>query len=52
MQLTQRAHVFDAVENEWLCGQLIQALGLPMAHTEMATFGDQRALIVERVDRE
>lgn len=49
---TTRVNVFDSVENEWLCAQIIQALGLPMAHTEMATFGDQRALIVERFDRE
>jgi serine/threonine-protein kinase HipA len=49
---TTRVDMFDSVENEWLCAQIIQALGLPMAHTEMATFGDQRALIVERFDRE
>lgn len=49
---TTRVNMFDSVENEWLCAQIIQALGLPMAHTEMATFGDQRALIVERFDRE
>jgi len=44
--------MFDSVKNEWLCAQIIDALGLPMAHTAMATFGDQRALIVERFDRE
>lgn len=40
------------MENEWLCAQIIEALGLPMARTEMATFDDRRALIVERFDRE
>lgn len=49
---TSRVEMFDSVENEWLCAQLIGELGLPMAPTEMATFGDQRALIVERFDRE
>ena len=49
---TTRVEMFDSVENEWLCAQIIQALGLPMAHTEMATFGDQRTLVVERFDRE
>lgn len=49
---TSRVDMFDSVENEWLCTQIVQALGLPVAHTEMAAFGDQRALIVERFDRE
>ena len=49
---TSRVEMFDSVENEWLCAQIIEALGLPMARTEMATFDDQRALIVERFDRE
>lgn len=49
---TSRVEMFDSVENEWLCAQIINALGLPMAHTEMASFDDQRALIVERFDRE
>lgn len=49
---TSRVEMFDSVENEWLCAQIIQALGLPMAHTEMAMFADQRALVVERFDRE
>lgn len=49
---TSRVEMFDSVENEWVCAQIIEALGLPMALTEMASFGDQRALIVERFDRE
>lgn len=49
---TSRVEMFDSVENEWLCAQIINALGLPIATTEMGTFGDQRALIVERFDRE
>lgn len=49
---TSRVEMFDSVENEWVCAQIIEALGLPMARTKMASFGDQRALIVERFDRE
>lgn len=49
---TTRVDMFDSVENEWLCAQILQALGLPVAETEMATFGDQRVLVVERFDRE
>lgn len=49
---TSRVEMFDSVENEWLCAQIIAALGLPMAHTEMASFEDQRVLVVERFDRE
>ncbi|MNE37380.1 Serine/threonine-protein kinase HipA [compost metagenome] len=49
---TSRVEMFDSVENEWLCAQIIEALGLPMAPTAMARFEDQRVLIVERFDRE
>ncbi|MBD8526898.1 type II toxin-antitoxin system HipA family toxin [Pseudomarimonas arenosa] len=40
-----------SVENEWLCSQLVAALGLPIAKTEIGKFEDQKALIVERFDR-
>lgn len=46
-----RVELFDTVANEWLCAQIVAALGLPMASTEMATFGDRQALVVERFDR-
>jgi serine/threonine-protein kinase HipA len=49
---TSRVDMFDSVENEWLCARIIEALGLPVARTEMARFEDQRVLIVERFDRE
>ena len=42
----------DSVENEWLCAQIVHELGLPVATTKMATFGRQRALVVERFDRQ
>lgn len=40
-----------SVENEWLCSKLMQAYGLNTAHCDIAQFGDQKALIVERFDR-
>ena len=42
----------DSVDNEWLCAALLEALELPVAHTEIATFGAQRVLVVERFDRQ
>lgn len=41
----------DSVDNEWLCAALLEALGLPVARTEIARFGEQRVLAVERFDR-
>lgn len=41
----------DSVENEWLCGQLLRELGLPVAESEVASFGQQRVLVVRRFDR-
>jgi serine/threonine-protein kinase HipA len=40
-----------SVENEWLCHEVLRALRIPVARCEMATFGAQRTLIVERFDR-
>jgi serine/threonine-protein kinase HipA len=42
----------DSVENEWLCAQLVTALGLPVAQTDIANFDGQKALVVERFDRD
>lgn len=46
----------DSVENEWLCMHFLQALGLPTANTEVATFQDdvseEKVLVVERFDRQ
>lgn len=46
-----RADLTESVENEWLCAQIVRELGLQVAATEMARFGNQRALVVERFDR-
>ena len=40
-----------SVDNEWLCLRLLKAYGLPTANAEIATFGQQRVLVVERFDR-
>lgn len=47
----RRMDLSHSVQNEWLCAQFMKELGLPVAHTEMARFGEQTALIVERFDR-
>lgn len=41
----------DSVDNEHYCLTLMQAFGLQVAQTEIATFGSRRALVVERFDR-
>jgi serine/threonine-protein kinase HipA len=46
-----RADMADSVENEWLCARILSELGFEMAPTEMATFGDTKALVVTRFDR-
>lgn len=46
-----RADMTDSVENEWLCEQIMTRLGIPMARTEIARFGEVTALAVTRFDR-
>lgn len=41
----------NSVDNEHYCLKLMEAFGLPVAQTEIATFGDRRVLVVERFDR-
>ncbi len=40
-----------SVENEWLCNQIVRALGLPAAECQIQDFGARRALVVTRFDR-
>jgi serine/threonine-protein kinase HipA len=40
-----------SVENEWLCAQILQAYGLPVARCHPLSFEGQRVLGVERFDR-
>ena len=48
---SRRVDLSDSVQNEWVCAQIVGELGLPVAPTTMATFGDQTVLVVERFDR-
>ncbi len=41
----------QSVENEYLCMKLVAALGLPVAHAEIAEFAGRKTLVVERFDR-
>ncbi|QRX83693.1 type II toxin-antitoxin system HipA family toxin [Glaciimonas sp. PAMC28666] len=40
-----------SVENEWLCAQLLNAIGFDVAATDMSLFLGQKVLVVERFDR-
>ncbi|HJP67634.1 MAG TPA: type II toxin-antitoxin system HipA family toxin [Sphingomicrobium sp.] len=41
----------NSVENEHLCLELVAALGLPVAKSQIVDFADRRVLAVERFDR-
>ncbi|PKE29625.1 serine/threonine protein kinase [Rahnella sp. AA] len=41
----------ESVENEWLCLKIAEQFGLPAARAEIARFGTQKVLVVERFDR-
>ena len=47
----RQADFSTSVDNEWLCLRLFKEFGLPTANAEIATFGAQRVLVVERFDR-
>jgi serine/threonine-protein kinase HipA len=46
-----RADMTTSVENEWLCLRIMAALGFDVPRADIETFGEQKALIVERFDR-
>jgi serine/threonine-protein kinase HipA len=46
-----RADMSGSVENEWLCAELMNALGIRTAETAIGTFGETKALVVTRFDR-
>jgi serine/threonine-protein kinase HipA len=48
----RQADFSTSVENEWLCLNLLAEFGLPVANTEILTFGSQKVLSVERFDRQ
>lgn len=41
----------NSVENEFYCLKLVEAFGLPVNQAEIATFGEMKALVIERFDR-
>lgn len=47
----RRADFSTSVDNEWLSLRLLKADGLPVADARIATFCQQRVLVVERFDR-
>lgn len=47
----QQLDLTESCENEWLCSQIAEAFGLPIAKCEIQHFEDMKALIVERFDR-
>ena len=47
----QQIDMRDSVENEWLCAQILEAYGLPVAACEILCFEDQKVLSVQRFDR-
>lgn len=47
----RQADFTTSVDNEWLCLKLLGAYGLPVPSAEIAQFGRQRVLVVERFDR-
>lgn len=40
-----------SIENEHFCLRLMEAFGLPVARTEIASFADTKVLVIERFDR-
>lgn len=46
-----QADMRTSVENEWLCSKIMAAYGIPIARCEIEHFEDQKALVVERFDR-
>lgn len=41
----------NSIENEFYCLKLMQAFGLPVNAAEIETFGETKALVIERFDR-
>lgn len=47
----QHMDLSDSCENEWLCSQIAEAFGLPVAKSEIIQFEEVKVLVVERFDR-
>lgn len=46
-----QADMRGSVENEWLSARILHHYGVPVANCELARFGEQKVLIVQRFDR-
>lgn len=46
-----RADMSGSIENEWLCMRIMNALRFEVAKADIAQFGTQKVLVVERFDR-
>ncbi|BBB61958.1 hypothetical protein UNDKW_3685 [Undibacterium sp. KW1] len=46
-----RADMSGSIENEWVCMRIMATLGFDVAKAEIARFGTQKVLVVERFDR-
>ncbi len=47
-----QADMSGSVENEWLCSRILSQYQIPIARSEIRVFGSQKALVVERFDRQ
>lgn len=47
----QQMDLRNSCENEWLCAQIAEAFGLPVAKCDIQHFENVKALVVERFDR-
>jgi serine/threonine-protein kinase HipA len=47
----RRLDMRESLENEWLCAQLLEGFGVPVAKCEVKKFGATKALVVTRFDR-
>ncbi|MFU8797919.1 MAG: HipA domain-containing protein, partial [Gammaproteobacteria bacterium] len=47
----QQMDLSESCENEWLCSQIAEAFGLPVAKCEILYFENMKVLAVERFDR-
>lgn len=47
----RRMDMRASLENEWLCARILGAFGVPIASSELRTFGSTQALVVARFDR-
>ncbi len=50
-QLPDGSDLSNSIENEYYCLKFVEAFGLPVNQAEIKTFGETKALVIERFDR-